>query len=124
MSTLVNVPSSKDEDDYTIMGTIREPMHENNVNKLDTYALGENWHTQNGQHLVHPALQGEQNVQDKVPPIDFIVELISLSPTSKRSRTTPKSLIQMMGCASKGKNLLESLPIIPILDQHEIQLGG
>jgi rhodanese-related sulfurtransferase len=38
--------------------------------------------------------------------------------------TTPKSLIQMMGCASKGKNPLESLPIIPILDQHEIQLRG
>jgi hypothetical protein len=29
----------------------------------------------------------------------------------------------MMGCASKGKNPFESLPIIPILDQHEIQLG-
>jgi len=30
----------------------------------------------------------------------------------------------MMGCASKGKNLLESLPIIPLIDEHEIQLGG
>jgi len=62
MSTPVNVPSSKDEDDYTIMGTIKKPTHEENVNKLDTCALGENWHTQNGQHLVRLALQGEQNV--------------------------------------------------------------
>jgi hypothetical protein len=30
----------------------------------------------------------------------------------------------MMGCVSKRKNPPESLPIIPILDQHEIQLGG
>jgi hypothetical protein len=30
----------------------------------------------------------------------------------------------MMGCASKGKNPLESLPIISVIDQHEIQLGG
>ncbi len=29
-----------------------------------------------------------------------------------------------MGCASKGKNPHESLFIILILDQHEIQLGG
>jgi hypothetical protein len=29
-----------------------------------------------------------------------------------------------MGCASKGTNPLESLPIIPIPNQHEIQLGG
>ncbi len=49
MSTLVNVPSSEGEDDYTIMGIIVKPMHEQNANKLDTYALGENWHTQNGQ---------------------------------------------------------------------------
>jgi hypothetical protein len=62
VSTLVSVPSSEDEDDYTIMGTIREHAHEKNVNKLDTYAFGENWHTQNGQCLVHPTLQGEQNV--------------------------------------------------------------
>jgi hypothetical protein len=67
MSTPMNVPSSEGEDDYTIMGTIVKPMHEYNANKLDTYALGENWHTQNGQCLVHLALQGEQNVQDKVP---------------------------------------------------------
>jgi hypothetical protein len=30
----------------------------------------------------------------------------------------------MMGCASKGKNPFKSLHVIPILDQHEIQLGG
>jgi len=30
----------------------------------------------------------------------------------------------MMGCASKGKSPFESLPIILILDQHEIQLRG
>jgi len=32
----------------------------------------------------------------------------------------------MMGCASKGKNPPKSFPIIPIPDQHEIQLerGG
>jgi len=34
MSTLMNVSSSKDEDDYTIMGTITEPMHEQNVVNL------------------------------------------------------------------------------------------
>jgi hypothetical protein len=45
ISTLMNVPSSKDEDDCTIMGTVAEPMHEHNVNKFDTYAPGENWHT-------------------------------------------------------------------------------
>jgi hypothetical protein len=28
MSTIVNVPSSKDEDDYTIMGKVTKPMHE------------------------------------------------------------------------------------------------
>ncbi len=49
----MNVPSLEDEDDYTIMGTIVEPTHEQNVNKLDTYALGENWHTQNRQCLIH-----------------------------------------------------------------------
>ncbi len=46
VSTLMNVPSSKDEDDYTIMGTIVEPVHEQNVNKLDTYVPSEKWHTQ------------------------------------------------------------------------------
>ncbi len=46
MPTLVSVPSSKHEDDYTIMGIVAEPMHEQNVNKLDTYAPSENWHTQ------------------------------------------------------------------------------
>ncbi len=46
MSTLVIMPSSKDEDDYTIMGTIVQPIHEYNVGKLDTYVLGENWHAQ------------------------------------------------------------------------------
>jgi hypothetical protein len=30
----------------------------------------------------------------------------------------------MMGCASKDKNPLESLLIIPMFDQHEIQIGG
>lgn len=34
MSILVNVSSSKDEDDYTIMGTIAKPMHEQNVVNL------------------------------------------------------------------------------------------
>jgi hypothetical protein len=85
--------------------------------------LGENWHTQNGQRLVHLTLQGEQNVQDKVPPTNSIVDLITFSPPSKRPRTTPKSLTQMIGCVSKGKNPFESLLIIPIIDQHEIQLG-
>ncbi len=42
MSTIVNVPSSKDEDDYTIMGKVTKPMHEQNVSKLDTYVIGEN----------------------------------------------------------------------------------
>ncbi len=28
MSTIVNVPSSKDEDDYIIMGKVTKPMHE------------------------------------------------------------------------------------------------
>ncbi len=46
MSTLMNVPSSEDEDDYTIMGVVIEPMHEQNVSKLDTYVPSENWHTQ------------------------------------------------------------------------------
>jgi hypothetical protein len=106
------------------MGIVVEPTHEHNVNKLHTYVHGENWHTQKHQHLVRLTLQGEQNVQDKVPPTNSIVDLIALSPPSKRPRTTPKSLIQLMGCALKGKNPLESLPIIPILNQHEIQLGG
>ncbi len=44
------------------MGTMGKLMHEYNVNKLDTYAHGENWHTHNGQRLVHPTLQSEQNV--------------------------------------------------------------
>jgi hypothetical protein len=30
----------------------------------------------------------------------------------------------MMGCALKGKNPHQSLPIIPIPDQHEIQPWG
>ncbi len=106
------------------MGTMGELMHEYNVNKLDTYAHGENWHTQNGQRLVHPTLQGEQNVQDKVPPTNFIVNLLALSPPNKKPRTIPKSLIQMMGCASNGKNPLGSLPMHPISDQHIIQLSG
>jgi hypothetical protein len=46
VSTLVSVPSSEDEDDYTIMGTVAEPTHEQNVSKLDTYSPSENWHTQ------------------------------------------------------------------------------
>jgi hypothetical protein len=61
-------------------------------------------------------LQGEQNVQDKVPPTNFTVEPIAFSPPNKRPKITTKSLTQMMGCVSKGKNLLESLPIIPIFD--------
>ncbi len=85
---------------------------------------GEIWHTQNGQCLLHPSLQSEQNVQDKVPPTNSIVDFIAFSPPSKRPRTIPKSLTQMMGCASKGENPPKSLPIIPIIDQHEIQLGG
>jgi hypothetical protein len=120
----VNVSSSKDEDDYTIMATIVKPTYEQNVSKLDTYALSENWHTQKCQCLVHPTLQGEQNVQDKVPPTNFTIEFIALSPPNKRPRTTLKSLIQLMGCASNGRNPLESLLIILIPNQHEIQLGG
>ncbi len=37
MFTLVIVPSSEDEDDYTIMGIVVKPIHEYNVGKLDTY---------------------------------------------------------------------------------------
>ncbi len=98
MSTPMNMPSSKDEDDYTIMGIIVEPMHEQNVNELNTYAPSENWYTQNRQCFVCLALQGEQNVQEKVVPTNYIVEFIALSPPSKRPKTTPKSLTQMMGC--------------------------
>ncbi len=54
--------------------------------------LGENWHTQK-QRLVHPTLQGEQNVHDKVPRTCSTVEPIALSPLSKRPRTITKSLI-------------------------------
>jgi hypothetical protein len=89
ITTLMNVPSSEDGDDYTIMGTIVEPMHEHNVSKLDTYAHGENWHTQKHQHLVHLALQGEQNVQDKVPPTYYTIEIIAFSLPGKRPRTIP-----------------------------------
>ncbi len=106
------------------MKTVVELTHEQNVNKFDTYVPSEIWHTQKPQCPVHPTLQGEQNVQDKVPPIDSIIELIALSPPNKSPKITPKSLTQMMGCASKGKNPLESMLIIPIPDQHEIQLGG
>jgi hypothetical protein len=42
MSTPVNVPLSEDEDDYTIMGIVAKPTHEQNVGKLDTYVAGEN----------------------------------------------------------------------------------
>ncbi len=73
MFTLLNVPSSEDEDDYTIMGIVAKPTHEQNVNKLNTYAPHESWDTQK-RHLIHPALQGEQNVQDKVPPIDSTIK--------------------------------------------------
>jgi hypothetical protein len=45
MFTPVNVPSLKDEDDYT-MKLVAKPTHEQNVSKLDTYAPSENWHTQ------------------------------------------------------------------------------
>jgi hypothetical protein len=38
----VNVPSSKDEDDYTIMGIVAKPTHEQNVSKLDTDVPSEN----------------------------------------------------------------------------------
>ncbi len=120
----MNVPSSKDEDDYTIMGIVAERMHEQNVSKIDTYAPSENWHTKKCQCFVHPTLQGEQNVQDKVPPTNSTIELITLSPPSKKPGSTPKSMNQLMGCASKGEYSLESLPIIPIPNQSEIQLGG
>ncbi len=82
----MNVSSSEDEDDYTITWTIREPMHEQNVNKLDTYVPGENWYTQNGHHFVHLTLQGEQNVEDKVPPTNFTIDLIALSPPIRSPR--------------------------------------
>jgi hypothetical protein len=59
-------------------------------------------------------LQGEQNVQDKVSIINSIIELIALSSPSKMPKTTPKSLTQMMGCASKGKNPPKFLLVIPI----------
>jgi hypothetical protein len=85
------------------MGIVVETTHEQNVSKLDTYAFGKNWHTQKCQHLVHPTLQGEQNVQDKVPPPNFTIELIALSFPNKMPRITQKSLTQLMGCASKGK---------------------
>ncbi len=42
VSTPVNVPSSKDEDDYTIMGIVAKPTHEQNVSKLDTDVPSEN----------------------------------------------------------------------------------
>jgi hypothetical protein len=51
--------------------------------------LGEYWHTQK-QRLVHPTLQGEQNVHDKVPPTDSVVEPIALSPPNKRPMTITK----------------------------------
>jgi hypothetical protein len=89
--TLLNVSASEDDDDYTIMGTVAKPTHEQNVNILNTYAPCENWHTQKP-CLVHLALQGEQNVQNKVPPMDSTIKLITLSPSSKRPKTTPKSL--------------------------------
>jgi hypothetical protein len=86
------------------MGIVVKPTHEHNVNKLDTYAFGENWHPQKHHHFVHPTLQGEQHVQDKVPLTNSIIELIALSPPNKRPKTTPKSLTQLMGCVSKGKS--------------------
>jgi hypothetical protein len=46
VSTPMNVPSSEDEDDYIVMGTVVEPTHEQIVSKLDTYVPSENWHTQ------------------------------------------------------------------------------
>jgi hypothetical protein len=101
------------KDDYTIMGTIVEPMHEYNISKFDTYVPSENWHTPK-QRLVHLTLQGEQNVHEKVPPTYFTIEPIALSPPNKRPMTITKSLIQMMVCVSKGKNLHESLPLIQI----------
>jgi hypothetical protein len=85
------------------MGTIADPTHEQNVGKFDTYAPSENWHTQKWERLVHPALQDEQNVQDKVSPINFIIKLIAFSSPSKRPKTIPKSLTQMIGCASNFK---------------------
>jgi hypothetical protein len=52
----------------------------------------------------------------RFPPIDSTVEVIALSPCSMRPKTIPKSLTQLMGCVSKGKNLLKSLPIISLLN--------
>jgi len=70
-------------------GIIVKPTHEQNVSKLDTCAPGENWHTQKWQCFVHPTLQGEQNVQDKIPPTNFIIELITFFLPNKKPKTTP-----------------------------------
>jgi hypothetical protein len=71
-----------------------------------------------------PNPTSEQNVQNKVPPTNCTIEFIALSPPNKRPKTIPKSLTQLMGCVSNNKNPCKSLPIIPIPNQHEIQLGG